>query len=53
MIGEQAIGADPHRPAFKRLFDRPLKRLEIGVFKEHPHPVHASVQDMEKHSAGS
>jgi hypothetical protein len=37
MIGEQAIVADPHRPAFERRFDRPLKGLEIGVLEEHPH----------------
>jgi hypothetical protein len=51
MVGQQAIGEDPHGAAFQRLFQHLLERLEVGVFQEQPHPSHAAVQDVKQHSA--
>jgi hypothetical protein len=47
MVGQQAIGEDPHAAAFQRLFQDLLERLEVGVLQEQPHPSHATVQNVE------
>jgi len=53
MIRQQAIRADTHGAGLERPFDRPLKRLEVGLLQKQTHPTHASVQDMEDHSTRS
>ena len=53
MIGHQAVGRHAHRARFERLLEDPLEGRIVGVLGEQPHPPHAPIQDVKRHSPGS
>ncbi len=51
VVRHQAVAQNPHWATLERLLEDLLKRLEVGVLQKQPHPSHATIQDVEQHSA--